>query len=54
MIRRSMRWILDDGGICLSNNAAERTVRGIAVGRRKWTFCGSGGPTVNVRLSSTH
>lgn len=25
----------------MSNNAAERAVRGIAVGRRNWTFCGS-------------
>ena len=32
---------LDNGRICLSNNAAERAVRGIAVGRRNWTFCGS-------------
>ena len=32
---------LDDGRICLSNNAAERTVRGVAVGRKNWTFCGS-------------
>jgi len=32
---------LEDGRICLSNNAAERSVRGIAVGRRNWTFCGS-------------
>ncbi len=32
---------LDDGRICLTNNAAERAVRGIAVGRRNWTFCGS-------------
>jgi transposase len=32
---------LEDGRICLSNNAAERAVRGIAVGRRNWTFCGS-------------
>ena len=32
---------LDDGRICLSNNAAERAVRGIAVGRKNWTFCGS-------------
>ncbi len=32
---------LDDGRICLSNNAAERAVRGIAVGRRNWMFCGS-------------
>lgn len=32
---------LDDGRICMSNNAAERAVRGIAVGRRNWTFAGS-------------
>ena len=32
---------LDDGRICMSNNAAERAVRGIAVGRKNWTFCGS-------------
>lgn len=32
---------LDDGRICLTNNAAERALRGIALGRRKWTFAGS-------------
>jgi transposase len=32
---------LDDGRLCLSNNAAERAVRGVAVGRRNWTFAGS-------------
>ena len=32
---------LDDGRICLSNNAAERTLRGAAVGRKNWTFAGS-------------
>jgi transposase len=32
---------LDDGRLCLSNNAAERAVRGIAVGRKNWTFAGS-------------
>ena len=31
---------LDDGRLCLSNNAAERALRGVAVGRRNWTFCG--------------
>ena len=36
-----MTRFLDDGRICMSNNAAERAVRGIAVGRRNWTFCGS-------------
>ena len=38
---RAFTRFLDDGRICLSNNAAERAVRGIAVGRRNWTFCGS-------------
>ncbi len=32
---------LDDGRLCMSNNAAERALRGIAVGRKNWTFCGS-------------
>jgi transposase len=32
---------LDDGRICLSNNAAERAVRCVAVGRKNWTFVGS-------------
>jgi transposase len=32
---------LGDGRICLNNNAAERALRGIAVGRRNWTFAGS-------------
>ena len=30
-----------DGRICLSNNAAERALRSIALGRRSWTFAGS-------------
>jgi hypothetical protein len=32
---------LDDGKICLSNNAAERALRGIALGRKSWLFAGS-------------
>lgn len=32
---------LKDGRICLTNNAAERALRGIALGRRNWTFAGS-------------
>src|ERR1700751_1002235 len=32
---------LDDGRICLSNNAAERELRGIALGRKSWLFAGS-------------
>ncbi|QKC73265.1 hypothetical protein EB815_32235 [Mesorhizobium loti] len=31
----------DDGRICLSNNAAERALRGIALGKRNWIFAGS-------------
>src|SRR5260221_14596489 len=52
------RWIaftrfLDDGRICLSNNAAERGVRGIALGRKSWLFCGSdrGGERAAVMYS---
>src|SRR5262249_49210610 len=32
---------LGDGRICLSNNAAERALRGTAVGRKAWLFAGS-------------
>jgi transposase len=32
---------LNDGRICLSNNAAERALRGIALGRKSWLFAGS-------------
>ena len=32
---------LDDGRVCLTNNAAERALRGVAVGRKNWTFAGS-------------
>jgi transposase len=32
---------IDDGRLCMSNNAAERALRGIAVGRGNWTFAGS-------------
>ena len=30
-----------DGRICLTNNAAERALRGFALGRRSWLFAGS-------------
>jgi transposase len=44
---------LDDGRICLSNNAAERGLRGIALGRKSWLFCGSdrGGERAAVMYS---
>ena len=32
---------LEDGRICLTNNAAERALRGICLGRKSWLFCGS-------------
>ena len=32
---------LDDGRICLTNNAAERALRGVAIGRKAWLFAGS-------------
>ena len=32
---------LDDGRLCMSNNAAERELRAVAIGRRNWTFAGS-------------
>jgi transposase len=43
MLRRidAFTRFLDDGRICMSNNAAERTLRGIALGRKSWLFAGS-------------
>jgi len=32
---------LDDGRLCMSNNAAERVLRAVAMGRKNWTFAGS-------------
>jgi transposase len=44
---------LEDGRICLSNNAAERALRGIALGRKSWLFAGSdrGGQRAAVMYS---
>jgi transposase len=43
MLRRwpSFTRFLTDGRICLTNNAAERALRGVALGRKAWLFCGS-------------
>jgi hypothetical protein len=43
MLKRWERFagFLDDGRICLSNNAAERALRGFALGRKSWLFAGS-------------
>jgi hypothetical protein len=32
---------LGDGRVCLTNNAAERALRGVALGRKAWLFAGS-------------
>jgi hypothetical protein len=37
----SFTCFLEDGRICISNNAAERALRGIALGRKAWLFAGS-------------
>ncbi len=46
MIEKEGRWeaftaFLDDGRLCLTNNAAERALRGVALGRKSWSFAGS-------------
>ncbi len=43
MLKRwpSFTRFLEDGRICLSNNAAERALRGLALGRKAWLFAGS-------------
>ncbi len=46
MIEKEGRWeaftaFLDDGRLCLTNNAAERALRGVALGRKSWLFAGS-------------
>ena len=43
MLKRWDRFarFIDDGRICLTNNAAERALRGFALGRKSWLFAGS-------------
>jgi len=43
MLKRWDRFtpFLNDGRICLTNNAAERALRGFAIGRKSWLFAGS-------------
>lgn len=43
MLTRWQRFtpFLEDGRICLTNNAAERSLRGVALGRKAWLFAGS-------------
>ena len=55
MLKRwpSFTRFLNDGRICLTNNAAERALRGIALGRKSWLFAGSdrGGQRAAVMYS---
>ena len=43
MLKRWDRFarFIHDGRICLTNNAAERALRGFALGRKSWLFAGS-------------
>src|SRR5258708_10834177 len=43
MLKRWNRFtrFIEDGSICLANNAAERALRGFALGRKSWLFAGS-------------
>jgi transposase len=43
MLKRWNRFahFINDGRICLTNNAAERALRGFALGRKSWLFAGS-------------
>ena len=43
MLRRweAFTRFLGDGRVCISNNAAERALRCVPLGRKAWLFCGS-------------
>lgn len=45
---------LDDGRLCMTNSAAERALRGIAVGRRNWTFACSDTGGQRAAVGSFH
>ena len=55
MLRRwdAFTRFLDDGRVCLTNNAAERALRCVPLGRKSWLFCGSdrGGQRAAVAYS---
>lgn len=55
MLRRwaAFTRFLADGRVCLSNNAAERALRCVPLGRKSWLFCGSdrGGQRAAVAYS---
>ena len=47
---KALKRFLDDGNIEIDNNAAERALRSVAVGRKNWLFAGSdnGGKTAAI------
>ena len=49
-IEAALRKFLDNGNIEIDNNAAERALRSVAVGRKNWLFAGSdeGGKTASI------
>lgn len=55
MLRRwdAFTRFLEDGRVCLTNNAAERALRCVPLGRKAWLFCGSdrGGQRAAVMYS---
>jgi hypothetical protein len=55
MLRRwpAFARFLEDGRVCITNNAAERALRGVTLGRKSWLFCGSdrGGQRAAVMYS---
>jgi transposase len=55
MLKRRNRFarFIGDGRICLSNNAAERALRGFVLGRKSWLFAGSDRAAVMVTLILT-
>jgi transposase len=58
MLKRwdSFTRFLEDGRICLTNNTAERALRGIALGRKSWLFAASdrGGERAAVMYTLIH
>ena len=55
MLRRwdAFTRFLEDGRVCITNNAAERALRCVTLGRKSWLFCGSdrGGQRAAVMYS---
>ena|SRR6516165_3900918 len=53
-LRRTLTFT-EEGWLSIDNNAAERALRGVAVGRKNWLFAGSdaGGRTAAVLFSLT-